>query len=198
MAYFKTNNNNLGKFRRVVCTMEDVGILYCHLVCFFGNLVYFVDLNVIWYILKIFSSFGIFSVLVCCTKIKSGSPDWRALVRNSSETTKKENVHRHKSLGNTCSQCTFTSKNFNPSIKKTREAGVVVMVTIDRDFRLFSATKLAFFSKTNVVIEILKIFESKTPIFCRLFLRKYLKNHNIGPWLELHIISVKCCTYVCM
>jgi hypothetical protein len=33
--------------------------------------------------------------------------------------------------------------------------GVDVMITIFRDFRQFSAKKLAFFSKTNVMIKIL-------------------------------------------
>jgi hypothetical protein len=58
------------------------------------------------------------------------------------------------------------------------------MITIFGDFRQFSAAKLAFFSKTNVMINFSIInlcFESKTPIFSWFFWRKYLKNHNIGP-----------------
>jgi hypothetical protein len=42
-----------------------------------------------------------------------------------------------------------------------------------------------FFSKTNVMIKILDnlaLFWVKTPFFRRIFLRKYSKNHNIGPW----------------
>jgi hypothetical protein len=43
---------------------------------------------------------------------------------------------------------------------------------------------MTFFSKTNVVVHILQklaLFGTKTPIFCQLFWRKYLKIHNIGP-----------------
>jgi hypothetical protein len=46
--------------------------------------------------------------------------------------------------------------------------GVDVMITIFCDFRQFSAKKLAFFSKTNVMINFFKIwlcFETKTPFF---------------------------------
>jgi hypothetical protein len=55
--------------------------------------------------------------------------------------------------------------------------GVDVMITIFGDFWNFSAIKLAFFSKTNVMIKFLHnlaLFWVKTPIFCH-FLRKYLK-----------------------
>jgi hypothetical protein len=55
-----------------------------------------------------------------------------------------------------------------------------VMITIFCDFGQFSAKKLAFFTKTNVVIKILHnlalCFESKTPIFCRFFWRKLKKS----------------------
>jgi hypothetical protein len=39
--------------------------------------------------------------------------------------------------------------------RKFAQSGVDVMITIFCDFRQFSAKKLAFFSKTNVVIKIL-------------------------------------------
>jgi hypothetical protein len=60
------------------------------------------------------------------------------------------------------------------------------MITIFCDFCQFSAKKLPFFSKTNVMIQFLHnsaLFWEKTPIFCKMFRRKYLKNHNIGPWM---------------
>jgi hypothetical protein len=44
---------------------------------------------------------------------------------------------------------------------------------------------LAFFSKTNVMIKFfhnLTLFRVINAIFCWIFRRKYLKNHNIGPW----------------
>jgi hypothetical protein len=45
---------------------------------------------------------------------------------------------------------------------------------------------LAFFSKTNVMITNLHnlpsfVLSQKRPFFRRIFWRKYLKNHNIGP-----------------
>jgi hypothetical protein len=63
-------------------------------------------------------------------------------------------------------------------------SGVDVMITIFCDFWQFSAKKLAFFSKINVMIKILHnlaLFYVKTPIFFWIFRWKYLKNHNIGP-----------------
>jgi hypothetical protein len=65
--------------------------------------------------------------------------------------------------------------------------GVDVMITIFCDFRQFSAKKLAFFSKTNVMIKILHslpLFWVKNANFCQQILRKHLKNHNIGPWFQ--------------
>jgi hypothetical protein len=62
--------------------------------------------------------------------------------------------------------------------------GVDVMITIFCDFSLFSTKKLAFFSKTNVMIKSLHnlaLFWVKTPFFRWIFRRKYFKNHNIGP-----------------
>jgi hypothetical protein len=64
-------------------------------------------------------------------------------------------------------------------------AWVDVMISIFYDFRHFSAKKLAFFSKTNVLIKILHklaLLLFKNAIFLLNFLPKYLKNHNIGPW----------------
>jgi hypothetical protein len=58
----------------------------------------------------------------------------------------------------------------------------------DHNFLRFSpifGEKMAFFSKTNVTIHFLHnlaLFCVKMPILCRLFWRKYFKNHNIGPW----------------
>jgi hypothetical protein len=43
---------------------------------------------------------------------------------------------------------------------------------------------MAFFSKTNVMIQFLHnlaLFEQKTPIFSTIFLAKIFFNHNIGP-----------------
>jgi hypothetical protein len=51
----------------------------------------------------------------------------------------------------------------------------------------FSAKKLAFFSKTNVMITIFPktgiSLSKKRQYFRPIFRRKYLKNHNIGPSL---------------
>jgi hypothetical protein len=47
--------------------------------------------------------------------------------------------------------------------------------------------KMAFFSKTDVMIKILKIltlFWVKTPIFSLKFSAKIFKNHNIGPCIQ--------------
>jgi hypothetical protein len=59
------------------------------------------------------------------------------------------------------------------------------MITIFCNFSQFSAKKLAFFSKTNVMIKILHnlvLFWVKNDNSFRwIFRRKYLKNHNIGP-----------------
>jgi hypothetical protein len=54
-------------------------------------------------------------------------------------------------------------------------------------FDNFRRKKLAFFSKTNVMIKILHnlaLLWVKTPIFCWIFRWKYLNNHNIGPRLS--------------
>jgi hypothetical protein len=67
----------------------------------------------------------------------------------------------------------------------TSWSGVDVMITIFCDFCQFSAKKLAFFSKTNVIIKILEIvtvvWAKKRQYFRQIFRRKYFKDHNIGP-----------------
>jgi hypothetical protein len=53
--------------------------------------------------------------------------------------------------------------------------GVDVMITIFCDFRQFSAKKMAFFSKSSVMINVfqnLAFFETKTPIFSLNFFGK--------------------------
>jgi hypothetical protein len=58
------------------------------------------------------------------------------------------------------------------------------MITIFCDFWQFSA-KMALLSKTNVMIKILVnlalFFSQKRQFFHRIFWRKCLKNHIIGP-----------------
>jgi hypothetical protein len=63
------------------------------------------------------------------------------------------------------------------------------MITIFCDFWQFSAKKLAFFSKTNVMIKVLHnlalFWVTKRQFFRWIFRRKYFKNHNIGPrWIS--------------
>jgi hypothetical protein len=58
--------------------------------------------------------------------------------------------------------------------------GVDVMITIFCDFWQFSAKKLAFFSKTNVMINILHNLALIWVKKRQFFRRKNLKNHNIG------------------
>jgi D-lyxose ketol-isomerase len=56
------------------------------------------------------------------------------------------------------------------------------MITILCDYRRFSSKKMAFFSKTNVMIQSLQklaLFEQKTTNFLTDFRRKYFENHNI-------------------
>jgi hypothetical protein len=59
------------------------------------------------------------------------------------------------------------------------------MITIFCDFCQISAKKLAFFSKTNVMITIFAktsfVLSQKRQSFPEFFGEK--KNHNIGPWL---------------
>jgi hypothetical protein len=63
--------------------------------------------------------------------------------------------------------------------------GVDVTITIIGDFCQFPAKKMAFFSKTNVMIT----FSAKLPFilgknayfFAKFFCENIFKNHNIGP-----------------
>jgi hypothetical protein len=58
------------------------------------------------------------------------------------------------------------------------------MITIFGDFRQFSAKKLAFFSKTNVMIKFLHnnsfVLSQKRLFFRRIFGQKYFLNRKIG------------------
>jgi hypothetical protein len=66
------------------------------------------------------------------------------------------------------------------------QPGIDVMITIFCDFRQFSAKKIGVFLKNQWLWSKFCIFqlcfESKTPIFSWIFQRKFLQNHNIGPW----------------
>jgi hypothetical protein len=67
---------------------------------------------------------------------------------------------------------------------------VDVMITIFCNFWQFSAKKLAFFSKPNVMIKILHdlpLFWVKNANFFLNFSAKYFKNHNIGPWWDSNV-----------
>jgi hypothetical protein len=81
-------------------------------------------------------------------------------------------------------------------LKKGRffSAGVDVMITIFCDFRQFLAKKLAFFSKTNVMIKILHnlafVLSRKRQFFSRDFFAKIKKNHNIGPRYPTYLLCV--------
>jgi hypothetical protein len=61
--------------------------------------------------------------------------------------------------------------------------GVDVMITIFCDFSQFSAKKIGGFLKYQFMINLKNSFVlSQKRQFCRkMFRRKYLKNHNIGP-----------------
>jgi hypothetical protein len=66
------------------------------------------------------------------------------------------------------------------------QSGVDVMITIFCDFRQFSAKKLAFFSKPNVMIKFLHylalFWVKNANYFAKIFGENIFKNHNIGPW----------------
>jgi hypothetical protein len=67
MAYFKTKNNILGKFCRVL--QGKMLVFFTAIWSFYGSLVYFVAVG------NILCLFGIFfPILVCFTKKKSGNP----------------------------------------------------------------------------------------------------------------------------
>jgi hypothetical protein len=63
------------------------------------------------------------------------------------------------------------------------------MITIFGVFRQFSAKKLAFFSKTNVMITFfipnLALFVKNAKFFAHFFGENILFNHNIDPWMAL-------------
>jgi hypothetical protein len=68
------------------------------------------------------------------------------------------------------------------------------MIAIFCDFRQFSAKKLALFSKTNVMINILHnlaLFWVKNAIFCRMFQRKYLKIITSVQGMKSYYIDLK-------
>jgi hypothetical protein len=83
----------------------------------------------------------------------------------------------------------FFRKMFRRNYLKDRNIcpGVVIMITIFCDFCQFSAKKLAFFSKTNVMIKILHnlalFWVKNANFFADFFRRKYFKNRNICPGL---------------
>jgi hypothetical protein len=60
-----------------------------------------------------------------------------------------------KNVGDFCNFEETTQSKQSPNGRKFAQPGVDVMITIFCDFRQFSAKKLAFFSKTNVMIKIL-------------------------------------------
>jgi hypothetical protein len=67
------------------------------------------------------------------------------------------------------------------------------MITIFCDFCPFSAKKLAFFSKTKVMINILHnlaFLSQKRQYFRQKIRQKYLKNHNIGPWMSQAVKNI--------
>jgi hypothetical protein len=83
------------------------------------------------------------------------------------------------------------------------KTGADVMITIFCDFSQFSAKKMAFFLNNNVMIyffQKLDLFWVKNAIFCKIFRRKYFKNHNISPcshrwlnfWLEILTRNDRC------
>jgi hypothetical protein len=95
--------------------------------------------------------------------------------------------------------------------------GVDVMITIFCDFLTIFGKKLAFFSKNQCYDQNFAYFSfvlsQKHQFFCRIFRRKYFKNHNIGPWnsafgahyciiilphflMMLCSVPSRCCTYV--
>jgi hypothetical protein len=67
----------------------------------------------------------------------------------------------------------------SPKYRNFTQSGVNVMITIFCDFRQFSAKKLAFFSKTNVMIKIFAKTSSRlrknANIFAKFFAENILK-----------------------
>jgi hypothetical protein len=80
----------------------------------------------------------------------------------------------------------FFEKNSSAVASASGWQGVDVMITIFCDFRPFSAKKLAFFSKTNVMMKILHnsalFWVKNANFFADFFGENIEKNHNIGPW----------------
>jgi hypothetical protein len=164
---FQTKNSNLGKFRRVsqwnmLVYSTAIRYILCPFGIFCGLLVY---LMALWYISWPFGIFlghvvyfvaiwYIFSVLVSCTKKNLASrykqkyifvffPMDSFFARSSSVSV--ENMQFV--LGNANVTNRLTETDLSP--------GVDVMITIFCDFCQFSAKKLTFFSKTNVMIKFL-------------------------------------------
>jgi hypothetical protein len=72
----------------------------------------------------------------------------------------------------------------DPIQDQMAQPGVDVMITIFGDFCQFFGEKMAFFSKTDVMIKILHylaLFLVKNANFLQFFSAKIFKNHNIGP-----------------
>jgi hypothetical protein len=96
-------------------------------------------------------------------------------------------------------RCT-TSKTF---WRKSRWPGVDVMIEIFCYFWQFSAKKLAFFSKTNVMLKILynlALFWVKNAIFCNFFGENIFKIITSVPdcYIPILLGLVYLHTYVCM
>jgi hypothetical protein len=134
--------NQNSQFRYILegVRMENVGLFY-------GNVVPFVA---IWYISWTFDVFCIFLVHfyhfgIMCQE-KSGNTGCRESV-----------FHTH--LNNRDSSCDWlvcvAMQTLGPTDSRSGWPGVDVMITIFGDFRQFSAKKMAFFSKTNVMIKFL-------------------------------------------
>jgi hypothetical protein len=72
------------------------------------------------------------------------------------------------------------------AIFSSTHLGVDVMITNFCDFCQFSAKKMPFFSKTNVMLNFFQklavVLAKNANIFAKFFGENILKNHNIGPW----------------
>jgi hypothetical protein len=79
--------------------------------------------------------------------------------------------------------CTkFYDNHWSEKLFGRNVAGFDDMITIFSILTIFGE-KMALLSKTNVMIKFLHnlfVFQVKNAIFRR----KYLKNHNIGPWMK--------------
>jgi hypothetical protein len=122
----------------------------------------------IWYILRLFGIFSCFGILY---REKSGNPDSRRPI-------KMPEIKVFIFWRNVLSP-TFSLPNFN-----FVWTGVDVMIAIFCDFRQFSANKLAFFSKANLMIifflqKLVVVWARNANFFANFLANK--KNHNIGP-----------------